>query len=167
MWEAGSIFLRHYVPPSDCSPLLTPHLMSYTSAHAAQLGDRISFALSRIGQTLFLETADVVATRVMHRCLYSPSEHGSAPPRQRGRFCSQPPCTSPPRALPPPVWHSVWLLFLYGAVDSHPFFPSHVAPGCCFLSVLLLVSFPTFAKPSGWCAGAALDVACLRVSGAQ
>ena len=26
----------------------------------------------------------------------------------------------------PPVLHSVWLLLLYGALDSHPFFPSHV-----------------------------------------
>ena len=31
----------------------------------------------------------------------------------------------------PPVWHSVRLLFLYGAPDSHPFFPSHVASGRC------------------------------------
>ena len=29
---------------------------------------------------------------------------------------------------------SVWLLFLYGALDSHAFFPSHVASGCCFPS---------------------------------
>ena len=33
-----------------------------------------------------------------------------------------------------PVRHSVGLLFLYGALDSHPFFPSHVASGRCFLS---------------------------------
>ena len=26
------------------------------------------------------------------------------------------------------------LLFLYGALDSHPFFPSHVASGRCLLS---------------------------------
>ena len=28
----------------------------------------------------------------------------------------------------PPVRHSVRLLFLYGALDGHPFVPSHVAP---------------------------------------
>ena len=30
--------------------------------------------------------------------------------------------------------HAIGLLLLYGALDSHPFFPSHVASGCCFLS---------------------------------
>ena len=35
---------------------------------------------------------------------------------------------------PPPVRQSVGLLFLYGALDSHPFFPSHVASGRCVLS---------------------------------
>ena len=34
---------------------------------------------------------------------------------------------------PPPVWHSVGLRFLYGALDSPPFFPPHVASGRCFL----------------------------------
>ena len=35
----------------------------------------------------------------------------------------------------PPVWHSVWLLFLYRALDnqSHLFFLSHVASGRCVL----------------------------------
>ena len=37
-------------------------------------------------------------------------------------------------ALLPPVWHSVWLLLFYGALDGHPFFPSKVASGCYFLS---------------------------------
>ena len=34
----------------------------------------------------------------------------------------------------PPVGHSVGLLSLYGALDSHTFVPSHVALGRCFLS---------------------------------
>ena len=58
--------------------------------------------------------------------------------------------------------HSVGLLFLYGALDSHPFFPSHVASGRYFLSAAAgapagVVS--AFAEPSGWCVGAVLDVA--------
>ena len=52
---------------------------------------------------------------------------------------------------------------VYGALDSHPFFPSHVASGRCFLSAAA-AGVPTsvvaaFAEPSGWCAGAVLDVA--------
>ena len=39
----------------------------------------------------------------------------------------------------------------FWALDSHPFFPSHVASGPCFLSaaaaVLLLVSFPRSRRP--------------------
>ena len=61
------------------------------------------------------------------------------------------------------MWHSVWLLFLYGALDSHPFFPSHVVLGCCFLSAAaagaLAGVVSAFAEPSGWCAGAVLVVA--------
>ena len=34
----------------------------------------------------------------------------------------------------PPVRHSIGLLFLYGALDGHPFSPSHVASGRCVLS---------------------------------
>ena len=41
--------------------------------------------------------------------------------------------TSPP-FMYPHVWHSVWLLYFYRALDSHPFFPSHAASGCFFLS---------------------------------
>ena len=74
----------------------------------------------------------------------------------------------------PLVWHSVRLLFLYGALDSHPFFPSHVASGCCFLSAAAAGALAgvvcAFVEPSGWCVGALLNVAmvcCLRVSGAQ
>ena len=29
---------------------------------------------------------------------------------------------------------AIWLLFLYGALDSHPFFPSRAAPGRCVLT---------------------------------
>ena len=66
-------------------------------------------------------------------------------------------------AFPPP-WtrYSVWLLFLYGALDSHPFFPSHVASGRCILS----------AACSCWCRfrarGAQLLVCrgCVDVAGA-
>ena len=65
--------------------------------------------------------------------------------------------------MQPPVWHSVWLLFLYGALDSHPFFPSHVASGRCFLSAAaagaLAGVVSAFAEPSSWCVGAVLNVA--------
>ena len=49
------------------------------------------------------------------------------------------------------------------ALDSHPFFPSHVAPGRCFLSAAAAGApagvVSAFVEPSGWCAGAVLDVA--------
>ena len=65
--------------------------------------------------------------------------------------------------LGPPVRHSVWLLFLYGALDSHPFFPSHVASGRCFLSAAaagaLAGVVSAFAEPSSWCVGAVQNVA--------
>ena len=71
--------------------------------------------------------------------------------------------TTPPRTPNPPVRHSVWLLFLYGALDSHPFFPSHVASGCFFPSAGAAGApagvVSAFAEPSGWCVGAVLDVA--------
>ena len=48
---------------------------------------------------------------------------------------------------------------LLQALDSHPFFPSHVASGCCFLSAVAAGApagvVSAFADPSGWCAGAA------------
>ena len=48
-------------------------------------------------------------------------------------------------------------------LDIHPFFPSHVASGCCFLSAASAGApagvVSTFAEPSGWCAGAVLDLA--------
>ena len=63
----------------------------------------------------------------------------------------------------PLVSHSVWLLFLYRALDSHPFFPLHVASGCCFLSAAaagaLAGVISAFAEPSSWCVGAVLNVA--------
>ena len=56
--------------------------------------------------------------------------------------CMKPevPAGKPILALSPAVRHSVWLLLLYGALDSHPFFPSHVASGCCFLSAAAAVA---------------------------
>ena len=59
--------------------------------------------------------------------------------------------------------HSVGLLLLYGALNSHPFFPSHVASGHCALSAAaagaLAGVVSAVAEPSGWCAGAVLVVA--------
>ena len=47
-------------------------------------------------------------------------------------------------------------------VDSHPLFPSHVASGRCVLSAAAAGApagvISAFAEPSGWCAGAVLDV---------
>ena len=64
---------------------------------------------------------------------------------------------------PPPQPHSVWLLFLYGALDSHSFFPSHVASGRCVLSAAAAGApagvVSAFAEPSGWRAGAVLGAA--------
>ena len=49
------------------------------------------------------------------------------------------------------------------ALDSHPFFPSHVASGRCFLSAAAAGApagvVSAFAEPSGWCVGAVLNVA--------
>ena len=64
---------------------------------------------------------------------------------------------------PPPFPHSVGLLLLYGALDSHPFFPSHVASGRCVLSAAAAGApagvVSAFAEPRRWCVGAALNVA--------
>ena len=64
---------------------------------------------------------------------------------------------------PPPCVTSVGLWFLYGALDSHPFFPSHVASGRCVLSAAAAAApagvVSAFAEPSSWCAGAVLNVA--------
>ena len=54
-------------------------------------------------------------------------------------------------------------LFLYGALDSHPFFPSRAALGCCVLSAA--VAFVTagvvfaLAEPSSWHTGVVLVAA--------
>ena len=76
------------------------------------------------------------------------------------------PCQPPPlneRPPPPPPRVTSWLLFLYGALGSHPFFPLHIASGCCFLSAAAASALAgvvsAFAEPSGWCVGAVLDVA--------
>ena len=62
---------------------------------------------------------------------------------------------------PPPP--RVGLLFLYGALDSHPFFPSHVASVRCVLSAAAAGApagvVSAFADPSCWCAGAVLVAA--------
>ena len=54
-------------------------------------------------------------------------------------------------------------MFLGGALDSHPFFPSHVALGCCLLPAAaagaLAGVVSAFAEPSSWCVGAVLNVA--------
>ena len=76
-----------------------------------------------------------------------------------------PPKTIPPTKPPPPpcVTFRRVVLFLYGALDSHPFVPSHVASGRCVLSAAAAGApagvISAFAEPSGWCAGAVLDAA--------
>ena len=64
---------------------------------------------------------------------------------------------------PPPLCDILWLLLLYRALDSHPFFPPHVASGRCVLSAAaagaLAGVVSAFAEPSGWCVGAVLNVA--------
>ena len=51
---------------------------------------------------------------------------------------------------------------LVAALDSHPFFPSHVASVRCFLSAAAAGApagvISAFAEPSGWCAGVVLGV---------
>ena len=58
--------------------------------------------------------------------------------------------------------HSVGLLLLYGALDSHAFVSSHVASGRCVLSAAAAGApagvVSAFAEPSSWCAGAVLVV---------
>ena len=59
--------------------------------------------------------------------------------------------------------HSVGLLFLYGALDGHPFFPSQVASDRCFLSAAAAGApagvVSAFAERRRWCAGAVLVAA--------
>ena len=57
----------------------------------------------------------------------------------------------------PPVWHSVALQNLYGALNSHPFCPSHAASGQCFLmaaaACVLCGVLSASAGPSSWRSG--------------
>ena len=49
---------------------------------------------------------------------------------------------------------AVWLLFLYGALDSHPFFPLDVASGGCVLSAAAAgapAGVPPLAIPRPFC----------------
>ena len=54
-------------------------------------------------------------------------------------------------------------MLLYGALDGHPFFPSHVASGRYFLSAAaagaLAGVVSAFAEPSKWCVGTVLNAA--------
>ena len=56
--------------------------------------------------------------------------------------------------------HSVRLLFLYGSLDSHPFFPSPAALGHCVLSAAAACvpagAVFVFAEPSSWHTGVVL-----------
>ena len=69
--------------------------------------------------------------------------------------------TPPPP--PPPCDIPSGCCSFTGALDSHPFFPSHVASGRCVLSAAAAGApagvVSAFAEPSGWCAGAVLNVA--------
>ena len=71
------------------------------------------------------------------------------------------------RSAPPPPCVTFRLVVAHGALDSHPFFPSHVASGRCFLSAAAAGApagvVSAFAEARGWCAGAVLDVACCAV----
>ena len=64
---------------------------------------------------------------------------------------------------PPPCDISVGLMLLYGALDSHPFVPSHVASGRCVLSAAaagaLAGVVSALAGPSRWCTAVVLVVA--------
>ena len=64
---------------------------------------------------------------------------------------------------PPCVTFRLVVAPLHGALDSHPFFPSHVASGRCVLSAAaagaLAGVVSAFAEPSRWCVGAVLNVA--------
>ena len=87
---------------------------------------------------------------------YRLTEPMRTPPRRR-RPRHLPPLPPPPCDIP-----SGWCL-VTGALDSHPFFPSHVASGRWVLSAAAAGApagvISAFAEPSGWCAGAVLVVA--------
>ena len=88
----------------------------------------------------------------------SPGDHHRPSPGRMHRLPLKPFGTPHPLCV-----HSVGLLLLYGALNSHPFFPSHVASGRCFLLAAAAGApagvVSAFAEPSGWCVGAVLDVA--------
>ena len=110
-----------------------------------------------VGGTLGLDAAPPPPPSL----LAGPLERGG-----EGGFCPPPPprgdtwmCQVMIAIIPPPPC-DIPLLFLYAALDSHPFFPSHVASGRCSLSAGAPAGVVSaFAEPSGWCAGAVPDVA--------
>ena len=74
------------------------------------------------------------------------------------------PIPPPPINSPPPLCDTPsGCCSFTGALDSHPFFPSHVASGRCFLSAAAAGApagvVSAFAEPSSWCVGAVLNVA--------
>ena len=68
-----------------------------------------------------------------------------------------------PNAPPPPCDIPSGCCSFTGALDSHPFFPSHVASGRCVLSAAAAGApagvVSAFAEPRRWCVGAVLNVA--------
>ena len=68
--------------------------------------------------------------------------------------------SSPP---PPPCVTFRLVVAPLRGLDGHPFFPSHVASGRCFLSAAaagaLAGIVSAFAEPSSWCVGTVLNVA--------
>ena len=98
-------------------------------------------------------TNDLVQQKRPQRCSVRPSSLLGPSPETQTKS-SQPP--------PPRVTFRLVVVSLR-ARDSHPFFASNVASGCCFLLVTAAGApagvVAAFAEPSGWCAGAVLDVA--------
>ena len=84
-----------------------------------------------------------------------PPVPGATPPLGQRRATTRPQTIAPLCDIPSGC------CFFMGALDSHPFFPSHVASGLCFLSATAAGApagvVSAFAEPCGWCAGAVLD----------
>ena len=85
-----------------------------------------------------------------------------APPMRRVCALNEP-TERVPGALGSRVTFRRVVVSLRGPGRGHPFFPSHVASGCCVLSAAA-AGVPAgvgsaFAEPGRWCAGAVLDVA--------
>ena len=80
-------------------------------------------------------------------------------------FCVENPKPNlrPTKSPPPPCNIPSGCCFFTGALDSHPFFPSHVASGRCVLSAAAAGApagvVSAFAEPRRWCAGAVRNVA--------